>query len=89
MKKSSVIDSMYRCLICGTYQDINIRHIYSDKEAESDKYNLVVPLCPAHYKKSKENSRLDLELKQIGQKAFEFQYGTRSDFINIFNRSYL
>ena len=78
MKKSIIVDRLDRCLVCGTYRDIEIHHcIYGTaKRKLSDKYNLVVPLCNLHHRGTdgvhgKNGYKLDLELKRLAQKAFQ------------------
>ena len=98
MKKypeSIITDRMNECLICGSYANIQVHHIFAGKNrSNSTKYGLVVPLCMYHHTGSnisvhgKEGHKLDLELKQLGQKAFEWKY-TREEFIKTFGRNYL
>ena len=84
--KSIITNEMYKCLICGSYQNIKIHHIFDGCNKENSiKYGLIVPLCSYHYKPS---SKLDLELKRLGQKAFEWKH-KRDEFICIFGHNYL
>jgi hypothetical protein len=94
--KSIIMDRLDRCLICKSYQNIEIHHCIHGiaNRKLSDKYNLVVSLCYMHHRGTngchgKNGAKLDLELKKIAQKSFEFHHGTREDFIRIFGKSYL
>lgn len=93
--KSCIAKEMYKCLICGSYRNIEIHHIFDGNNKEdSAKYGLIVPLCRYHHTDSsiavhnKNGSKLDLELKKLGQKAFEWKY-TREEFIERFGENYL
>ena len=93
-KGSIIVDRLDRCLVCKTYQNIHIHHVFgASNRKHSTKYCLVVPLCGYHHNLSKEgvhqNRKLDLEIKKLGQKAWEYQFGTREEFIKVFGRSYL
>lgn len=83
--KKSIIQHERQCLICGSW-NIELYPIFKDL---SDDYGFKVWLCPTHQEKRIEGSKIDVELKQLGQKSFEYHYGTREDFINIFGMSYL
>ena len=97
MKNKSIItDRMDRCLICHTYLNIEIHHcIYGVANRKlSDKYGLVVPLCNMHHRGTngvhgKNGHKLDIKLKQLSQQAWEYQIGTREEFIQTFGKSYL
>lgn len=94
--KSAIVDRMDRCLICGSYNNIQVHHVFfgNGKRKLSDKYKMVVPLCIYHHTGSnlavhgKDGHKLDLELKQLGQKAFEWTH-TRDEFRATFGKSYL
>ena len=94
--KSIIIDRLDRCLVCHTYQNIEIHHCLhgTANRKLADKYKLIVPLCNLHHRGTNgvhgKNGRiLDRKLKEQAQKAFEYHYGTREDFIKTFGRSYL
>lgn len=91
----SVIQRERQCLVCGSW-NIEDHHIFfgTAKRKLSEKYGLKVWLCPTHHRGTygvhgKEGHKLDRELKQLGQKNFEYLHGTREDFIKIFGRNYL
>lgn len=90
----SVIQDRKECIICGSW-NVEDHHIYFGvaKRKLSEEYGLKVWLCPTHHRGTcgvhgKEGHKLDLELKQLGQKAFEWKY-TREEFIKTFGRNYL
>ena len=91
----TIIQREHQCLVCGSW-NIEDHHIFfgQAKRKLSEKYGLKVWLCPTHHRGTygvhgREGHKLDVELKQLGQKAFEYHYGTREEFLKIFGRSYL
>ena len=90
----TIIQREHQCLVCGSW-NIEDHHIYfGPKRKLSEKYGLKVWLCPTHHRGTygvhgKEGHKLDVELKVLGQKAFEYHYGTREEFIETFGRNYL
>lgn len=94
--RSIITDRLDRCLICGSYQNIEVHHCIHGvaNRKIADKYKLVVGLCYAHHRGTngvhgKNGAKLDLELKKLAQKNFEYQVGTREEFIQTFGKSYL
>lgn len=90
----SIIQDKKECLVCGSW-NVEDHHIFFGvaKRKLSEKYGLKVWLCPNHHRGAygvhgKEGHKLDLELKQLGQKAFEWEH-TREEFIKTFGRNYL
>lgn len=91
----SIIQHERQCLVCGSW-NIEDHHIFFgvSKRKLSEKYGLKVWLCPTHHRghqgvHGRDGHKLDIEIKQLGQKSFEYHYGTREEFIKIFGRSYL
>lgn len=95
-------DECYLCRILyghSNQRSLHTHHIFeggtSGRRSTSDKYGLTVKLCPMHHNASNEsvhskpNQGNDLLLKQIGQKWYEENIGTREDFIKDFIKSYL
>lgn len=96
INKSIITDRLDRCLICGKYQGIEIHHCIHGvaKRKLADKYKLLVGLCYNHHRgingcHGKNGAKLDLELKRLAQKSWEFHYGNRDEFIRIFGRNYI
>lgn len=92
---NSIIQRERQCLVCGSW-NIEDHHIFFgvSKRKLSEKYGLKVWLCPTHHRGTqgvhgRDGHKLDMELKQLGQKSFEYHYGTREEFIKIFGRNYL
>lgn len=91
----SIISNTYRCIICGREYGLHRHHIFegTGRRAKSEKYGCWVYLCPAHHNMSDRgvhfDHELDLRLKTACQIAWESQYGDRTEFIQIFGRSYL
>ena len=78
---------------------LHTHHIFeggtSGRRQMSEKYGLTVKLCPMHHNASsvsvhaRPNAGNDLLLKQIAQRYYEENIGTREDFIRDFIKSYL
>ena len=90
----SIIQHERQCLICGSW-NIEEHHIFfgTAKRKLSEQYGLKVWLCPTHHRGTngvhgKNGHILDLELKQLGQKAFEWKH-SREEFMQTFGRNYL
>lgn len=90
----SIIQDKKECIVCGSW-NVEDHHIYFGvaKRKLSEKYGLKVWLCPSHHRGTngvhgRDGHKLDQELKQLGQKAFEWEH-TREEFMSIFGRSYL
>lgn len=90
----SIIQDEKECLICGS-RNVEDHHIFFGvaKRKLSEKYGLKVWLCPSHHRGTtgvhgRDGRKLDLELKQLGQKAFEWEH-TREEFIKMFVKNYL
>ena len=93
--KSIIVDRLDRCLICGSYYNIEIHHVFfgKGKRELSDRYKIIVPLCFNHHRGTngvhgKNGHKLDLELKKLSQKAFEYKY-PNLNFLDIFHKNYL
>lgn len=92
---SVLTDDMGNCYVTGL-NVVHIHHVFNgSRKAESEKYGFLVPLHPTLHVWGPDsvhmspNRGLDLRLKQECQKYFEKHYGSRSDFIEIFGKSYL
>lgn len=91
----TIIQHEQRCLVCGSW-NVEDHHIFfgTAKRKISEELGLKVWLCPTHHRGTsgvhgRDGHKLDIEIKQLGQKAFEYHYGGRNDFIKRFGRSYL
>lgn len=84
-----------RCYMCGRWVGNGgreIHHIFGGSDRKnSDKYELVVPLCRYCHNLPPDgvhfNAENMLRLKQAGQRAFEHQY-SHSFFLEVFKRDY-
>ena len=90
----SIIQDKKECIVCGSW-NVEDHHIFfgTSKRKLSEEYGLKVWLCPTHHRGTngvhgKNGHKLDTELKQLGQKAFEWEH-TREEFMKVFGRSYL
>ena len=94
MPKSIITNDMDHCFVCGCGGALHIHHCIggTSNRKNSDKYGLIIPLCPRHHNMSNEgihfNKPLDAEVKKIAQLAFEKLY-SREEFIRIFGKSYI
>lgn len=97
MKKlwSVFTDDMDHCYFTGT-APVERHHIFggNPNRKTSEKYGFVVPLRPDLHPNGVQADRskakdIDLHLKQMAQKYFEENYGTREEFRRIFGKSNL
>ena len=94
--KSVIQNDLSTCYVTGSI-NIAIHHIFpgNGRRKKCDKYGFVVALEPRLHNMSNEsvhsnpNTGLDLMLKQKAQEYFEKHYGTRTDFVREFGKSYL
>ena len=80
------------CYICKR-QPVHRHHIFGGMNRQmSEKYGMVVYLCPYHHNMSNDgvhfNKELDTELKMQAQRQFEETH-TREEFMQAFRRNYL
>lgn len=81
------------CVVCGS-PDVQKHHIIGGTANRriSDKYKYILPLCYEHHVGSNgihRNRGMQLYWMENAQRHYESHYGTRSDFIRDFGRSYL
>jgi len=89
------------CYLCRLFygrsnqRGLHTHHIFegTGRRKVSDKYGLTVKLCPMHHNASEQgvhfNRENDLIIKQMGQRYYEENIGSREDFIRDFIKSYL
>lgn len=90
----SIIQKEKECYITGSINNLHCHHIFGGANRKlSEKYGLKVWLRADWHNMSNYgvhfNRTLDLQLKQVGQLAFESRFGTREDFRRIFGKSYV
>ena len=92
---SVLTDDLEHCFVCGS-NVVAIHHVFygTSNRKKSEEYGFLLPLHPRWHTEGndaihKGNRGLDLKLKQLAQTYFEQHYGTRTDFIVEFGRSYL
>ena len=80
------------CWFCGSQQWDRDAPYLRRKQAQSDKYNLVVPLCHYHHNEPPDgvhhNQENNLILKRWAQEQFEETH-TRQEFREVFGKNYL
>lgn len=91
----SVIQSIKKCYVCGTNQNLESHHcLHGTANRDiAERYGLKVWLCNKHHTGSNEsvhrNHDMDLFFQKLAQETYEQQYGSREDFILHFGKSYL
>ena len=83
---------METCFLCKRVCRLETHHIFPGVglRKKSDRYGLVVRICPECHREVHREWTKRLELKQYGQrKAMEENGWTISDFIREFGRNYL
>lgn len=96
MLKSILTDDLEHCYITGS-NVVAMHHVFpgNGRRKLCEKYGFIVPLNPMLHNMSSvsvhanPNTGIDLMLKRECQSKFEAVYGSRSDFIRLFGRSYL
>ena len=96
MVKSILTADLEHCYVTGS-SNVAIHHVFPGigRRKLCEKYGFIVPLEPILHNMSdisvhsNPNTGLDLQLKKKCQEYFELHYGTRSEFISIFGKSYL
>lgn len=93
MKISSIVTKDYRrCFICHAKRNLEVHHVFfgSANRKLSDKYGLVVPLCPDCHRGRNgvhNNYQLDLYIKRYAQLQFEKEYSFEK-FMEVFGKNY-
>lgn len=91
----SVLQKEKECFVCGQTLGLHSHHVFggSGNRKRSEERGLKVWLCGMHHNLSDSgvhfNKTLDIKLKQIAQRYYEKNYGTREDFIHEFGKSLL
>lgn len=88
---SILTDDMEHCYLCGC-PNPQMHHIFNKyHKQKSEKYGLIVPLCMTHHTGMfgvhTKPERM-LEMRQIGQRAFEKKYGHEL-WMKEFGKNYL
>lgn len=87
-------DNMDACIFTGSYE-VERHHIFgAANKSRSEEYGYVVPLrYDLHPNGARADMRyakeIDTHLKQMAQRHYEENKGTRDDFIKEFGRNYL
>lgn len=86
----SIIQTEKECFLCHTTSMLEEHHIFgAANRKHSETYGLKIFLCRYHHEMVHRKKALALKMHKIGQMVFEKQYGSRSDFMAVFGRSYL
>lgn len=78
------------CYICGRTA-VDVHHCLHGTANRhiADKYKLTVGLCRHCHTLLHDMGMFDTQLKERAQQAFEREYGSREEFIEIFGKSFL
>lgn len=88
---------MNHCYFTGSPY-VERHHIFEGRQGykpKSERRGFIIPLRydlhpnGANFKSTPENSKIDLRLKQMAQRYYETNYGSREDFVQEFGRNYL
>lgn len=99
MKKlqSVFTDDMEHCYFTGSPY-VERHHIFEGRKGnkkKSESRGFIIPLRPdlhpngVYFKRTLETEGIDKKLKQMAQQYYESHYGSRTEFIKEFGRSYL
>lgn len=92
--KSIMQEDLTRCWECGAFGTEKHHVIFGRANRKlADKYGLIVGLCYRHHRgeegvHGRDGKQINEVLKYYAQDAFEKVHGSRSDFIQIFGKSY-
>ena len=82
--KSAFVDNLYECYECGSYDWIELHHIFGGSNRKhSEECGYILPLCHRCHNKAKRR-----EYQRMAQEHFEIDH-TRTEFILLFGRNYL
>lgn len=90
----SIIQEYKECFVCETPYNLHCHHIFFGvaNRKISEKLGFKVWLCQEHHTGRNGvhfNKDLDKYLKGLAQTEYEERYGSRSEFIGTFGKSYL
>lgn len=92
----SIFQDTKQCFVCETTNNLHSHHIFygTANRQQSEKYGLKVWLCAEHHVggygvHGAKGAMLNSFLREMAQKRFEEEYGSREEFIRIFGKSYL
>jgi len=81
-------DDPERCFICRRYRPEHVHHaLHGSYRALADRYGLTVHLCIRCHSDLHDKGLYDKELEEIGQEAFEAEYG-HDEFMRIFGKNF-
>lgn len=91
--KSAFTDDMDHCFYTGN-APVERHHIFGgSRKASSERYGYIIPLRPDLHPNGvfagQAAGLIDKELKQMAQRHFEENIGTREEFIKEFGKSYI
>lgn len=89
-KQPSILtNDMEHCIICG-HTTVAWHHVINGtgNRKQSDKYGLIIPLCPKHHDMIHDDQRLDIVWKKKAEMKFIELYGVDMWMIN-FHKNYL
>jgi hypothetical protein len=86
-------DDMDHCYFTGK-SPVERHHIFgASNKKHSEEYGYILPLSPELHPNGasagKQAKEIDTYIKQMAQRHFEENHGTREDFRRIFGKSYL
>lgn len=90
MKKSLIIgDEEDRCFLCGRVGKMQVHHMVhgTANRKWSDKYCLIVHLCPQCHMYLHDRGSRDHDLKVLAQKEFERSYG-HDRWMQVFGKNF-
>ncbi len=89
----SILQIDKECYRCGQIYNLEKHHIFkAANRKNSEQFGLWVWLCAEHHRGNDSphmNRKIDLEMMEEGQRAFEVRHGNRQTFMAIFGKNYL
>lgn len=90
----SIMQKSKECYLCGRMTELQDHHVFfgTANRKLSEKHGLKLWLCREHHTGNfgvHHNYNIDLDLKRLGQEAFEHKHGSREQFMQLFGKNYL
>lgn len=91
MPTKSRIDNEKRCFVCHCTHGLERHHIFngSGMRSKSEADGLWIWLCEEHHRAVTECFPIRRKLKEMGQRVYEEQIGTRQEFRHRYGKYYI
>lgn len=92
IEASVLVESMELCIVCKRPAQ-QWHHVFgSYNRKKSTEYKYIIPLCEEHHTGTNgvhRNRQMDIHFKQMAQRHYEKNHGSRRQFIKEFGKSWI